>query len=186
MSKVEKLHTDAMDIAEEAFCLQRRGNADKATELFVQALELERQAAASLPLSDESEPTRSILYRSAASLAYNALRYDMALSLIEEGLKGSPPSDVEEELSSLRNEIDLNKQSKQFTGLLKLADSREGNSQYGIVQLLNKESDESISVHVPASKMRDIVRAYFDELVVITGYQQGRYTYLENIEIAYS
>lgn len=102
MTTVGELHPKAMDLAEEAFSLRRKGQDDKAKRLFLEALELERTAALLLPVGEDSEPSRSILFRSAASLAYNAEDFDAAERLIAFGLSGYPPPEIREELEHLR------------------------------------------------------------------------------------
>ena len=96
-----------MDIAEEAFLAQKRGDLDAAERLFSEALRLEQNAADQLPLSKEAEPTRSILYRSAASLAYNSKDYELADRLIARGLSGFPPKEIEEELKNLYEDVNF-------------------------------------------------------------------------------
>jgi hypothetical protein len=101
MTTVNDLHPKAMDLAEEAFSLRRKGQDDKAKRLFLEALELERTAALLLPVGEDSEPSRSILFRSAASLAYNAEDFDAAERLIAFGLSGYPPPEIRDELKNL-------------------------------------------------------------------------------------
>lgn len=105
MPTVNDLHTKAMDIAEEAFDLQLHGDNESAMKLFVQALNLEQRAAFMLNPLPENEPSRSILFRSAASLAYNARDYEIAEKLVAQGLTGSPPPEIAEELRDLFDEI---------------------------------------------------------------------------------
>jgi hypothetical protein len=107
MSEIEQLHEQAVDIAEEAFAAQRKGDAESAKNLFLQALELEVQAASIYPATSESEPTRSILYRSAAALAYHAKEYDRAEQLIACGLSGYPPIEIKEELRALQDDVNF-------------------------------------------------------------------------------
>lgn len=95
-----------MDLAEEAFRLVRKGENDASRRLFREALSFETKAAALLPPSEESEPSRSILYRSAASLAFNAGDYETAERLVAQGLSGFPPAEIKQELKSLHNDID--------------------------------------------------------------------------------
>ena len=102
MSKFEQLHEQAVDIAEEAVAAHRKGDAESAKALFLQALELEVQAASAFPATAESEPTRSILYRSAAALACHAKEYDRAEQLIACGLSGYPPMEIKAELKALQ------------------------------------------------------------------------------------
>ena len=51
------------------------------------------------------EPTRSILFRSAASLAISCEEYVAAEQMICDGLAGSPPPDIRRELRSLYEQI---------------------------------------------------------------------------------
>jgi hypothetical protein len=105
MITVNDLHPQAMDLAELAFLHRRKGDEEKAQALFSEALKLERQAAALLPAEPESEPSRSVLYRSAAVLAYNAGDYEMADWLIANGLAGFPPPEIKEELKQLYQDV---------------------------------------------------------------------------------
>ncbi len=99
------LHPQAMDLAEQAFWHQRKGENEKARPLFLEALALEQQAAALLAATPETEPSRSILYRSAASLAFHAGAYETADWLIAKGLAGSPPPEIREELVALADDV---------------------------------------------------------------------------------
>lgn len=184
MSSIEQLHNQAMDWAEEAFAAKRKGRQEEASALFKQALALEAEAAAAFPAKQASEPTRSILYRSAASLAYHAQEYTRAQQLIMQGLQGHPPLEIMAELEALQAEIHHQQPAQRVIGILKVADNLKTDSEYGIVQLLETETAQPVAIHVPASKMRAIVRTYFDELVVVTGYQDDNDTYLEQIEHA--
>lgn len=105
MTTVNEFHQEAMDLAEEAFRLLRSGEDDESQRLFRDALSSETQAASLLPRSQESEPSRSILYRSAASLAFNAGDYENAERLVAEGLSGFPPLEIREELNNLQKDI---------------------------------------------------------------------------------
>lgn len=105
MSTVNELHTQAMNLAEDALLHQRRGDGESAAKLFLSALHLEQQAAFMLDISPENEPSRSILFRSAASLAYNAGDYQTAEKLVAQGLTGSPPPEIADELRDLFDEV---------------------------------------------------------------------------------
>lgn len=94
-----------MDIAEEAFLLKRKGEEQRALTLFTEAVKYEIEAASLLPLDIDSEPTRSILYRSSAALAQNAKQFDLAERLIANGLAGFPPPEIQEELRNLYEDI---------------------------------------------------------------------------------
>lgn len=105
MSKIEVLHNQAMDLAELAFMLQRKGHIQEAMLKFKEALMFEEEAAGFLSISKENEPTRSILFKSAASLAYNAKEFDLAERLIANGLAGYPIAEIREELKNLFEDV---------------------------------------------------------------------------------
>lgn len=107
MQSIESLHNSAMDLAEEAFILEKQRNEDKAKALFQKAMTLEQKAAEGLPISIDSEPTRSILYRSAASLAYRYGDYETADRLVANGLAGFPPPEIKEELKDLYEDVNF-------------------------------------------------------------------------------
>lgn len=96
-----------MDIAEEAFLAQKKGDAPRAIELFSKALEYEHKAAGLLFINANNEPTRSILYRSSAALAQNCKQFDLAERLIANGLAGFPPSEIKEELKNLYEDVNF-------------------------------------------------------------------------------
>jgi hypothetical protein len=91
------LHHEAMNLAEMADL--RRGDASGFQRLSVEAMRLERQAAELAPMG--MEPTRSVLFRSAASLAVDAGDRAEAQRLATEGLRGNPPADIAAELRTL-------------------------------------------------------------------------------------
>jgi hypothetical protein len=105
MKTVNELHDKAMDLAEFAFVAKLRGNPAKADQLFQQAFEYEARAARLVPNESSSEPTRSILYSSAATLALDCNKTHEAEQLITEGLAGNPPPEIEQELIGLYEKI---------------------------------------------------------------------------------
>jgi hypothetical protein len=109
MSKVRDLHNKAMELAQLALVARHSNEPERANVLARQAYELESQAAELVPYGESSEPTRSILYRSAASLAYQCKELADAQRLIAKGLSGYPPSDVENELKNLLMQVNFEK-----------------------------------------------------------------------------
>ena len=99
--EVSRLHRLAMDIADRAFDLERKQMARQARKLFKQAFETERKAARMIPRSNSYEPSRSVMFRSAASLALNAQLIDDAEKMVADGLLGYPPKSVARELREL-------------------------------------------------------------------------------------
>lgn len=105
MSVVRELHDRAMELAQAALLERESGNDARAIELAREAAPLELMAAEQLPKARESEPTRSILFRSAAALAFQAQDYETAERLVYDGLAGYPPPAVRRELFDLREQI---------------------------------------------------------------------------------
>lgn len=106
MKKAIKLHLEAMDLADQAVAAQRRKARDEATRLFKQAFERERAAAVLFVNDFDAEPTRSVLLRSAASLALDCQEYREAERLIAAALWGNPPAELYDELRELLVELD--------------------------------------------------------------------------------
>lgn len=105
MSELKALHRQAMDFAEMAEMAKLRGDSERATDLFRQAFEYERDAAGSVTADASAEPTRSILYRSAASLALDYGDLREAERLIAIALIGNPPEEIAEELRDLLEQV---------------------------------------------------------------------------------
>jgi hypothetical protein len=107
--KSYNLHNEAMDIAEKALIQRSSGNHSKAVKLFNDAFEKERIAAMSVARELDFEPSRSVLFRSAASMAYNAGRYRDAEVMIAMGLSGNPPEIIANELRDLYEDINFSR-----------------------------------------------------------------------------
>jgi hypothetical protein len=101
MSEVRKLHDDAMSLAEMASVAKLRGGLEQAGKLLRQAYDEESKAAKLIIQEVSLEPTRSILFRSAASLAIDCNEFREAEKLIATALSGNPPTDIAEELRDL-------------------------------------------------------------------------------------
>jgi hypothetical protein len=107
MTQVNVLHREAMDLAELAQVAKFRGEVEQSNHLRRQAFTKESSAAALIASHWESEPTRSVLHRSAASLAIECGELEMANRLIAIALSGNPPSEIAEELQDLFIQINL-------------------------------------------------------------------------------
>ncbi len=107
MSTVRELHDTAMRLAQDALVARERGDHARAASLAGEAVPAEIEAAERVAKTPASEPTRSILYRSAASLAYQANDFALAQRLVFEGLSGWPSPHVEDELKQLYEQINL-------------------------------------------------------------------------------
>lgn len=105
MNELRVLHEQAMSFAAEAALEQAAGNASRARELYAAAFKMERQAAELLDSRMDLEPTRSVLYRSAASLALDCGESRDAEKLIARALSGNPPPEIAEELRDLLESV---------------------------------------------------------------------------------
>ena len=101
----EQVHDKAMLLSQDAFVLAAYGKEDEAIPLYIQAFELEREAALSLLNRDDLEPTRSILFRSAAALAKKCHKYRDSEKMIGHGLAGNPPDYVAEQMREIYDDI---------------------------------------------------------------------------------
>lgn len=99
-SSVGDAHEKAMELADEALELRRRGRHVAAFSKFREASWLESQAADEI--SSKLQPGHGVLHRSAAIVALDANRLGEATRLIDAGLEAAPILDVREELEDLK------------------------------------------------------------------------------------
>lgn len=103
MSNAKQLHHSAMRSLRQAEEISASLKPDMA--LYKQnlrdALEMETKAAMLLKDKISAEPTRSILFRSAASIAINCGEYRKAENLVVQALYGNPPQEIKDELLDL-------------------------------------------------------------------------------------
>lgn len=100
-SQLKELHEQAMRLADQADSLQRSGEEKESKAHLRQAFDHESRAAALTVADLALEPTRSILHRSAATLAWQCGEYREAERLITTALSGTPPDTIAEELRDL-------------------------------------------------------------------------------------
>ena len=105
MNQVKDLHREAMRLVDEADSARRKGNLAVARERLRQAFNHERQAADLVASDLSQEPTRSVLHRSAASLALECGALREAERLIAVALSGNPPDEIAEELRDLLEQV---------------------------------------------------------------------------------
>ena len=102
-SYIRNLHSQAMKLAEQALISKMTGDRKLSKSLYEEAFVIEEEVALFFLESTEQEPSRSIFFRSAASLANECKKYIAALVHIYLGLSGTPPSDLKVELEELRS-----------------------------------------------------------------------------------
>ncbi|AFY48158.1 hypothetical protein Nos7524_2315 [Nostoc sp. PCC 7524] len=109
MNQIQDLHKQAMDLAEMAQVAKLKGDSVLALQLSKQAFEKERLAAELIVNNLAAEPTRSVLHRSAATLAIDCGEIAAAERLIAIALSGNPPQEIAEELKDLFVQINIDK-----------------------------------------------------------------------------
>jgi tetratricopeptide (TPR) repeat protein len=102
---ITELHEKAMALAEEAFFLDRKKEIKEAKSLYHKAYEIEKSAALHLVMDFEIEPTRSVLFKSAATLALKGNLYREAEKMASFGLAGNPPEEVASELRMVLSNV---------------------------------------------------------------------------------
>ncbi len=106
MSRINQLHEQAMDLAEKAFLARQKGDKITFIRLSKEAFLLEKAAAMYLKDKLETEPSRSILFKSAAFLAFDAQEYQSCRDMITYTLLGKPDSIIKAEMKALFLEVD--------------------------------------------------------------------------------
>src|SRR5689334_14289473 len=101
ITEINALHAKAMELAGRAFQADLHAAYAAAETLFREAFELERQAAEAVAPDHNAEPSRSVLLRSAASLALDCHEFREAERLVAIALSGNPPFELCEELRDL-------------------------------------------------------------------------------------
>lgn len=99
MMTVKDLHRKAMEYNDEAIIAKSKGEDPKS--FYLRAFEFEKQAFILFASKSNEEPTRSVLLRSAASLAIMAGLIEDAEKLIGLAISGNPPEEILEELRDL-------------------------------------------------------------------------------------
>lgn len=107
---INDLHQKAMELADEAFYAKRREELDIAQTKYLEAFDYEKGAAMLLVNDYTLEPTRSVFFRSAASLLLNLpfpdhAHFRDAERMIAYGLSGNPPEEIAEELRGIWQEL---------------------------------------------------------------------------------
>jgi hypothetical protein len=97
MEILNQRHDKAMDLAGQALLAKMRGQTDEANKLFRLAYDLEREVADEIAPTD-LEPSRSVIHRSAATLALDCGEYVEAERLAMIGLLGNRPASIAAEL----------------------------------------------------------------------------------------
>ncbi|MEK7253814.1 MAG: hypothetical protein AAB316_03660 [Bacteroidota bacterium] len=112
MTERKLQHQQAMNLSQQAAAALSRGDEQLAEALFQQAFELEQKAALTFLYDFENEPTRSVMFRSAASLALQCGKWRAAEKLAAMGLSGNPPAEIADELRDLFEKVSAERRTE--------------------------------------------------------------------------
>ena len=185
--EVKRLHRKAMEYVDEAYLFQLEGARDKYLHFTRLALEKEA-AAADLMVDEDVEPTRSVLHRSAATLAWRCQEYDYAKRLIFRGLDGNPPGEIAWELKDLLSKVKealaddsrcrATQQTISKVGVLKSARAN------GIGECdLHTDDAGKWTIEVPQDIMNQVLGAYFNKRVEVEGKRMKKTRLLQRIRL---
>lgn len=113
MTDSQELHEQAMELAEQADRERLVGNTSTYQSLLGRAYSLEKKAALLLRSEEDLEPTRSILLRSAASLAIECEKTREAEQLVAIALSGNPPEEVADDLRDIAGKLRFEQKLKE-------------------------------------------------------------------------
>jgi hypothetical protein len=103
---INELHDEAMKFAQEAYMAQRQNKPIDMMRLSKEAFLLEKKAALAIPKNHpDAEPSRTILFKSAAFLAYDAEMYWECYDMITQAFSGKPDAQIKAELNELAEDI---------------------------------------------------------------------------------
>lgn len=105
IEEIEKLHNEAMSIADDADLLKHRGQLGEALELFRKAYVLEREAAIAAISSGVEDLSAGVLVKSAAFLAYDGGLIRESEQMVGLALSRNLPEEIAEEMRDLLENI---------------------------------------------------------------------------------
>jgi hypothetical protein len=105
IKEIKSLHREAMELTDRALAARQNGEDAQALLYFRKAYDYEAAAAASFVNDLNAEPNRSVLLRSAASLALDCGLIAESEKLICTALAGTPPEEIAEELRDLMEQV---------------------------------------------------------------------------------
>jgi hypothetical protein len=107
MKTPKELHENAMSLYEESLAAKAKGNEKERFSLLEKALKLEKEAAFSLKERYDLEPTRSKLFASCATMAYQLSDFRESEKMVAYALSGNPQFEVLEELRDLFDKVNF-------------------------------------------------------------------------------
>ena len=190
LEKAKIIHDKAMTLAQEAIMARIRKDENKAQMLYKQSFDLEREAAYIYAERFDKEPTRSILYRSAASLAIECHLYQEADLLIQQGQSNDTPIDVMDDFEDLKDKMKLsNTEQKQpfwISGVLRRVDADKNT-----IKLASHATDTipqtDYTINVVSETLNKLVKNYWGDIIKVyikPKIKKGKQYQYELIEIS--
>lgn len=105
LEQCHERHLQAMQHVDQAMHARRMGDDSLAQKALREAFLLEKEAATIIAGQLDLEPSRSVLHRSAASLAIQIGELREGERLLGAALAGFPPEEIAEELRDLMEQI---------------------------------------------------------------------------------
>jgi hypothetical protein len=198
LERAKIIHEKAMALSHEADMAKIWNDEPKSQMLYKQSLDLEREAANIYSDRFDKEPIRSILYRSAASLAMLCHLYEEADLLIQQGQSISTPPDMERELKELKAYIKQHKKEYErqlitekeqpfwISGVLKRVDADKNT-----IKLASKATDTipqtDYTINVVSETLNKLVKNYWGDIINVyikPKIKKGKQYQYELIEIS--
>lgn len=104
LEEAEVHHEEAMDLIEKSIMAKFRDNDEEKMKEFQYEAYLKAVQAANILRETFIEPSRAILFRSAASIAMLVGKYNEMMEMTRLGLLGNPPRWVADDLYAMRGE----------------------------------------------------------------------------------
>jgi hypothetical protein len=198
LENVTAIHKRAMALAQEAHMSRIFNDEPKALMLNRQSLVLEKEAANAMSERSDNEPIRSILFRSAASMAMLCHFYQEAYQLIEQGLTIHTTPDMVQEFQELKEQIaehqlkyeqlsnaDL-EQPFWISGTFKRVDADKNT-----IKLASKATDTIpqtlYTINVASETLNKLVKDYWGDIVKVyikPKHKKGKQSPYELLEIS--
>lgn len=167
-SEINTIHQIAMEFVDEARMAHRRGDDRTARLFFEKAFHLEKVVALAVPVKEKYQLTRSVFLRSAASLALDCDFRTEAIQLIQLALSTEPHPAIEPELLELLASASQKEANQDITTTItgRLVAADLPNHQ---IKLQIADTTHLITVFVPEDAFTQIVKKYWDNVVVVQG-----------------
>ena len=169
LEKAKIIHEKAMALSQEAIMARVWNDETKAQILYKQSFDLEREAAYIYAERFDKEPIRSILYRSAASLAIECLLYQEADLLIQQGQSSQTPIDVMDDFQELKDKMRLSnkKQEEPFwiSGVLRRVDADKNTIKLASNGTKPKSQPHYYTINVVSETLNKLVKNYWGDTI---------------------